>query len=265
MAQECEWCGGAVPPRVRRGGKPKRFCTEAHGREAYKALLRERNRQAKPARIAALPAPELSVDKKTCRRCGEIKSIDEFHRSRSSRDGHTAWCAECGRKHSQRYRDIGPQGNTPRDCLNCGEIFTPPERKPGERGRPPVCCGDECQDARTKSLIEAAAPERAYQAVLRRYNLTDARYKAMLAAQGGRCKGCGADSPGESVANWNVDHDHSCCPAKRSCGRCVRGLVCTRCNLILGLAGDSVPVLERLIAYLKATAQPELFALAGAA
>ena len=49
----------------------------------------------------------------------------------------------------------------------------------------------------------------------------------------------------------SVDHDHSCCPGKSSCGKCVRGLLCDTHNRMLGLAGDDISVLENAIEYLK--------------
>jgi hypothetical protein len=31
-----------------------------------------------------------------------------------------------------------------------------------------------------------------------------------------------------------IDHDHVCCPGRKSCGACVRGPVCSACNTRLG-------------------------------
>jgi len=46
-----------------------------------------------------------------------------------------------------------------------------------------------------------------------------------------------------------VDHNHACCPEKRSCGKCRRGLLCLRCNIGLGYI-ESMAELAR--AYLDA-------------
>lgn len=48
-----------------------------------------------------------------------------------------------------------------------------------------------------------------------------------------------------------VDHDHQCCPIGGSCGKCIRGILCTKCNTFLGHYGDRIPLFERAIEYLK--------------
>lgn len=64
------------------------------------------------------------------------------------------------------------------------------------------------------------------------YSITPERYYRMLLSQGGVCAICKLEP--ERGRRLCVDHDHACCPDKKSCGECVRGLLCVRCNWTLG-------------------------------
>ena len=84
-----------------------------------------------------------------------------------------------------------------------------------------------------------------YRSIRAKYKLTEEQYKALLEAQGGGCAVCGTDKPGGRGVLLNVDHDHACCPGNKSCGKCVRGLLCALCNIGLGSFQDNA---DRLIA-----------------
>ena len=80
------------------------------------------------------------------------------------------------------------------------------------------------------------------------YKITMAQYNEMLESQNGKCRICKRkDDDGKMLS---VDHDHECCPGRRSCGKCIRGLLCQRCNLIIGLVGDDASVLASAAEYL---------------
>jgi hypothetical protein len=86
------------------------------------------------------------------------------------------------------------------------------------------------------------------------YNLTIEDYARMLNAQDGHCATCPATEPTTGrVRRLHVDHDHSCCPGSKSCGRCVRGLLCSTCNMALGGIKEDIEILQNMIAYVKRT------------
>jgi hypothetical protein len=81
-----------------------------------------------------------------------------------------------------------------------------------------------------------------------KYSIGADGLRALYVKQCGKCAIC-TEELGD---DYQVDHDHSCCPGKRiSCGRCVRGLLCRTCNVILGQVNDSVPRLRAAIDYLE--------------
>jgi hypothetical protein len=71
----------------------------------------------------------------------------------------------------------------------------------------------------------------------------------MLALQGGGCAVCGC-TPEENGKRLAVDHDHACCAGRESCGKCIRGLLCVKCNSLLGYADDDPARLSAAMTYL---------------
>ena len=82
------------------------------------------------------------------------------------------------------------------------------------------------------------------------YGMTDEDFANALAAQGDACAICGTTEPGGT--GWAVDHDHDCCsnPNRKTCGNCIRGILCPKCNLGLGHFNDDPERLLSAIEYL---------------
>jgi hypothetical protein len=84
---------------------------------------------------------------------------------------------------------------------------------------------------------------------LKKFGITPEQYDEMMEAQEGVCALCGGI---DSDRRLCIDHDHSCCGAKRACDLCRGLLLCTSCNLILGKASDDAALLRRAADYLEA-------------
>lgn len=142
-----------------------------------------------------------------------------------------------------------------KQCSMCGEMKTDFTR--GLKCR--ECYKQYCRDyylsrrgplkVRTTTPPDELKARHRATAYERRYNITEAQRDEMLAAQGGACLVCRDSDPGRA---WCTDHDHGCCPERaRSCGKCIRGILCFRCNTLLGHALDSTETLRSAIEYLE--------------
>ena len=78
-----------------------------------------------------------------------------------------------------------------------------------------------------------------------KYRLRQEDWQKMYSEQNGLCKIC------EIKEASAVDHDHNCCPGANSCGKCVRSLLCGRCNALLAFVENTPDVLDRLQKYIK--------------
>lgn len=87
------------------------------------------------------------------------------------------------------------------------------------------------------------------------YNLTQERVIYLYDKFGGLCWSC------QVRPATSVDHDHSCCKVN-SCGRCVRGVLCHRCNCAIGKLGDDIEGVRTALAYLERGSEAETLVVA---
>lgn len=220
-----------------------------------------------------------------CTQCGKRKPLSEFHFDGSKRNGVRSECKVCAGQRQKAWRlehktMLGV--STTSMCLHCGRSFTYAKR--GGRQRL-YCSSAHKYDAQQTKITARRAQhvrqcacgstdvERVGKAVChdcrntkkntrllnRRYNLkqlyglTPEAFDQLVLTQEGRCAICGTDDPTDNkgAINWHVDHDHSCCPRKGSCGKCIRGLLCGRCNIGLGGFRDDPVVLANAAQYVR--------------
>lgn len=91
-----------------------------------------------------------------------------------------------------------------------------------------VCklCSKDFKNAWRKDNKEKIFYNRLYS----KYRLRKEDYERLLLKQNNSCATCFTEFSELPC----IDHDHACCKGERSCGRCVRGLLCAKCNKILG-------------------------------
>jgi len=137
-------------------------------------------------------------------------------------------------------------------CKTCGEtkdleLFT--RDKKAKNGRRKVCKQCDCErmkkyyrdnpdKAQLKREMNKGKPQ------WKSHKMTEEQYNEMFQRHDGKCHVCLTKDAKV------VDHDHNCCSKQRSCGKCVRGLLCHGCNMSLGNFQDDTSILFRAISYL---------------
>jgi len=98
------------------------------------------------------------------------------------------------------------------------------------------------------------------------YKLEEDAYNEMLRRQQNRCLICGLLFDEKiKLKKTCIDHDHACCPGAKSCGQCIRGIICYACNTMLGFAKDNSEILQAGSNYLKETQWNQLFTASSSA
>lgn len=137
-------------------------------------------------------------------------------------------------------------------CTKCGQEKEVTEfyKQRGKYLRPNC---KACENERSRTYHHANREARVQKirdyGLISRSGITREQYDKLLRKQRGKCAICReAETMERRLA---VDHDHKCCPGKKSCGKCVRGLLCGNCNNGLGRFKDDVRLLARAIHYLE--------------
>lgn len=161
---------------------------------------------------------------KSCRKCGETKSLGDFYRQAGMRDGHRNDCKDCQRA---AHRDWYSRNRE----YSIGRVkewqHKNPERLRAWRRKYREEHGEEKKRRDREGHLR------------RKYGVTQNMFEALVLAQLGKCAICGANEAME----LHIDHDHR---TKK-----VRGLVCGKCNKAIGLLNDDPDRLTSAKKYLE--------------
>jgi hypothetical protein len=138
-------------------------------------------------------------------------------------------------------------------CSDCG-IVKGFQQFNLAKGKPRATCR-ACQSKAYKAYATANPGQ--YKALKRaskyrsRFNLSIDEVERIFATARYACEACGTRKDELALGiRLVLDHDHSCCPTEFTCGKCIRGVLCTSCNMALGAVRDDPDRLTAIVDYM---------------
>lgn len=134
-------------------------------------------------------------------------------------NGKRLYCSmKCKKK--QEYDRYNPP--IQHECLYCKRDIT-------DLRRDALYCDGTCGNAYNRAKRGSARDSH----LKSRYGISSLEWEEMFNRQGRKCLICHRTE--KQVTHWHTDHDHSCCSGRtKTCGKCVRGILCRGCNTKLG-------------------------------
>lgn len=167
---------------------------------------------------------------KTCVKCNQSKPLSDFYKAnynyKTNKDGHDYYCKYC-RKGSH----LASMRANKKKC-SLESCDKPHYAK--------TYCRMHYARAITRNNVERSIDSvdisKSYfyngkttlytrnRMLMLKYKITLEEYQERTADG---CELCGEISN----ISYHVDHDHLCCKGQKTCGKCVRGIICHKCNI----------------------------------
>jgi hypothetical protein len=163
---------------------------------------------------------------KRCSICNEWKEYSEFTRHSTMRDGYLKQCKKCK---NQQSRDKTKNRNE----MSEEELL---QARFKDKKKYDNLVSNKRRNQKRRRTMRSLH-------LRRTYGMTIEEYESIYKAQDGCCGICGAKEIETPRKVLSVDHCHET-------GR-IRGLLCDRCNLGIGMLGDNLQSLQRAVEYLE--------------
>ena len=198
---------------------------------------------------------------KVCTKCDQLKPESSVYYAPLYRKGKqyfSGMCRECKNSKRRVKPSVAPKYNSGslRQCIKC-DLVRPIDNFANKRKEKSSICmpcmriysrnyyANNSEDLKSNARRHKASHPNQYKNFAF-HNISQDNYNLLLQKHDGLCWIC---KDKQAIC---IDHDHSCCDSKsRSCGKCIRGVLCNGCNFMIGLARDDVQVLKSAIEYLK--------------